>query len=226
MRKKLIRFRDNANNPYLIQEGHAAYLTTKGRWHEEYFKNENPITLEVGCGWGEYTLGLARLFPVQNFVGLDVKGARLWKGATAAREEHLPNAAFLRVHAEHLMDHFLAGEVSRILLPFPDPYPSGRDKKRRLTAHRFLVIYQQLLKESGAVHVKTDDNKLFEETLDRLERMPAISVRCATHDLYASPHTASHHGLQTKYEKRFLAMGKTIKYLCFSFTGVPIQLPD
>ena len=226
MRKKLIRLRDNANNPYLIQEGHATYLATKGHWHRAHFKNENPITLEVGCGWGEYTLGLARLFPVQNFVGLDVKGARLWKGATAAREERLANVAFLRIHAEHLMDHFLAGEVSQILLPFPDPYPSGRDKKRRLIAHRFLFIYQQLLKKSGEVRVKTDDDGLFEETLERLECMPAVSVRCSTRDLYVSPYAASHHGVKTKYEKRFLAMGKTIKYLSFSFTGVPIQVSD
>lgn len=223
MRKKLRRFRENARNDYLLQIGHPHYLRTRGCWYK-HFASDQPITLEIGCGWGEYTMGLGQLFPTQHFVGMDVKGARLWKGASIARDKQQVNVRFLRAHAMSLPEHFMAGEVDRIWIPFPDPFGSG-NKNRRLTAPYFMNIYRHILQKEGEVHLKTDDDSLFEDTLHTLNGLSFVSLHCATNDLYASPYLPLHYGVQTKYEKSFLALGKKIKYLSFFFVEPP-QIPS
>ena len=216
MRKKLLRFRENADNEYVIQPGHPFHANSRGRWHE-HFGTPRPIVLEVGCGWGEYTTGFARLFPEKNFVGVDVKGARLWKGAKYARAQKMHNVRFLRTYAGRLNEHFLSGEISVIWLPFPDPFPGKRNKNRRLSAPHFIAMYCDLLQNQGELHLKTDDTCLFEEALAHLQTLPHAALRCATRNLYASPYLSWHRGVQTKYERNFLAEGKPIRYLSCCF---------
>lgn len=216
MRKKLQRFADNAARANVIEPGKPLYETVKGQWRTACFHNPGDLVLELGCGRGAYTLGLARQFPTKNFVGVDIKGARLWAGSTVALQQDLQQVAFLRTKIEHL-DHFFAPqEVSEIYIPFPDPRPRDRDIKRRLTSPRMLAIYRQLLKPGGWVHLKTDNEALFQYTLEVLATEP-IKDLIHTSDLYQSEWLAAHHDIQTDYEKQFLAQGTTIKYLRFAF---------
>ncbi len=149
MRKKLKRFEDNALRDNVLEPGKELYDRLRGRWHAAYFPHQGPITLELGCGRAAYTLGLAQQFPDQNFVGIDIKGARLWAGSTEALQRRLQNVAFLRTQIEHLDQFFAPEEVSQIYITFPDPRPRDRDVKRRLTSPRFLALYRQLLQPGG-----------------------------------------------------------------------------
>jgi tRNA (guanine-N7-)-methyltransferase len=186
----------------------------KGKWRDEFFENENPLILEIGCGRGEYTVGMARLFPDKNFLGLDIKGARIWKGSTLAQEEDLHNVAFLRTFIENLEENFGLGEVDEIWVTFPDPRPKDRDIKRRLTSPRFLNLYAKILRPGGIVHLKTDSQMLFDYTLEVLqERKPKELL--FTNDLYQSDLQEHTMGIYTTYEKRYLEEGITIKYLQF-----------
>lgn len=187
----------------------------KGRWHSDHFKNQNPITLELGCGKGEYTLALATKCPEQNFIGIDLKGARLWKGARAALDNGLPNAAFLRIPIERLEEFFATGEVSQIWIPFPDPFPRKGKAKKRLTSPRFLKIYRQILKPDGAIHLKTDDPGLFAFTLETLDR-EGCHILDRIEDLHGSPVSNETTAIKTGYEQKHLLAGKTIKYVRFS----------
>lgn len=214
MRNKLQRFADNAQDPKVIAPGKPIYENIKGNWHATQFENNHPITLEVGCGRADYTLGLAKLFPQRNCIGIDIKGSRIWSGAQVAKE--LENVAFLRTKIEHLDSFFAENEVAEIYIPFPDPRPKDRDEKRRLTSPRFLDIYKRILQPEGIVHLKTDNLPLFEYTLEVLDSL-SIQPLASTTDLYNSDYVDQHHGIQTAYEKRFLAEGITIKYLKFAF---------
>lgn len=214
-RTKQSRFKVIAAQANVLEAGKPLFETIKGYWHEHYFQNNHELIVELGCGKGEYTLGLARLFPAKNFVGVDIKGARLWQGSTLAREQNLTNVAFLRDYILHLPERFAPGEISEIWLTFPDPRPKNGDAKKRLTAARFLNIYQLLVKPGGRVHLKTDDPALFEFTLELLRSRQAKNLRY-TADLYQSDLQAHTLGIQTTYEKRFLAAGCPIHYLQYT----------
>lgn len=198
----------------MIEPEGELYGQLKGKWRDEFFENENPLILEIGCGRGEYTVGMARLYPDKNFLGLDIKGARIWKGSSLAEEEDLHNVAFLRTFIENLEDNFAEGEVDEIWVTFPDPRPKDRDIKRRLTSPRFLDLYAKVLKPGGILHLKTDNQMLFEYTLEVLqERNPKDLLY--TDNLYLSDLQEHTMGIYTTYEKRYLAEGITIKYLQF-----------
>lgn len=185
----------------------------KGRWNELCFKNNNPIILELGCGRGEYTVGLAQLYPDYNFIGVDIKGARMWAGAKQALELNLPNVAFLRTNIE-MLDHFFAqGEVEQIWLTFPDPQMKKATK--RLTSTYFLERYRKLLTDKGLIHLKTDSPFLYTYTFEMV-KANNLPLACFTDDLYASQYADVVKSLKTHYEQQWLARGMKIKYLQFS----------
>ena len=201
----------NVQQPSLVGVG-MQEVDLKGRWQEAHFKNGNPITLELACGGGEYTVALARQFPDRNFIGVDVKGNRIWKGAKKALEEGLSNAAFLRTRIE-IIDHFFApGEVDEIWITFPDPFPRSSKVNRRLTSPFFLEKYRQILRPGGFVHLKHDDPDFYRFTLDTIAADPRCTLLYADDDIYAHPLPYPELGIQTLYEKMHLEAGKTIKY--------------
>jgi tRNA (guanine-N7-)-methyltransferase len=215
-RKKLERFAQNNANQNVIQEGKDFFRNCKGKWHSEYFQNNNPIVLELACGRGEYSVGLAEIFPEKNFIGVDIKGARLWKGSTLAIEKGLRNVAFLRTYIQNLEDFFAEKEVSEIWLIHPDPRPKEADARRRLTHPRFLEMYKKLLQKDSFVHLKTDNTGLFEYTLEVLKDF-SIKNLVYTYDLNSSELASEHFGIKTKYEMAFEEKGEKIKYLKFQF---------
>ncbi|MBN4066027.1 tRNA (guanosine(46)-N7)-methyltransferase TrmB [Candidatus Amoebophilus asiaticus] len=186
--------------------------TIKGKWHEQYFKNNNPITLELGCGKGEYTIALAERFKTRNFIGADIKGARLWRGCKIALEKELRNVAFLRIQIDHIIDYFEKDEVSEIWLTFPDPQP--KKEKKRLTAINFVEKYQCFLKKGCIVHLKTDDLNLYEYTLEVIKGHN-LELIDNTDDLYNSAILNDPLTIKTTYEQKFLEIGQTIKYIGF-----------
>lgn len=215
-RSKLKRFAENANNPHVVEPGKAFFEDNKGQWATHFFKNTHPIHLELACGRGEYSLTMGRLFPYQNFIGVDIKGDRIWKGASAAAEEELDNVGFLRCRMHELDQHFAPGEVASIRIVFPDPRPKKSDARRRLTHPRYLDMYQKILQKDGWFRLKTDSNLLFEFTLEQLEEI-GIRDLSYTRDLYHSPLLSEHYGIQTRYERMWLEEGRNINYLKFRF---------
>lgn len=201
----------------VIEPSKASYRTIKGKWTESYFKNSNPITLELACGRGEYTLGLAHLFPDRNFIGVDIKGERIWKGSTIALQEQMTNVAFLRTHILALENFFEPNEVSEIWLTFPDPRPRKRDVKRRLTSPRYLEMYKRLLRPGAVVRLKTDNTQLYEYTLEEVQERSDISDLVCTADLYNSDLKKECFDIKTRYEQEFTEKGEKIKYLRFRF---------
>lgn len=184
----------------------------KGRWHE-YFKNDNPIVLELGCGKGEYTVGLARRFPDKNFIGIDIKGARMWTGACQVREHAITNAAFLRTSIELLPEFFAPGEVDEIWITFPDPQMKKVNK--RLTGTRFLGLYRQVLKDGGIVHLKSDSPFLYTYT-SIMAKHNALEVIADTSDLYKNPEGVDDIlNIRTYYEQQWLDRGLSIKYIAW-----------
>ncbi len=210
-KKKLKRFAEMATFPNVIQM--STHL--RGRWHRDYFHNDNPITVELACGRGEYTVGLARLYPQRNFIGIDLKGARLWRGAKTAIEENLANAAFVRLPIEQLAQCFGPGEVTEIWITFPDPFLREGKAKKRLTSPRFVNIYGQIIIPGGTIHLKTDEPNLFAFTQEVITEM-GLKLTEKIDDLYANPVGNEILAIQTSYEKRHLADGRTIRYLSFS----------
>ena len=216
-RIKLQRFADNATRPDIVEPGKPTYQQLAGRWREDFFHNENPLVLEVGCGKGEYTVGLAQRHPDQNFLGLDIKGERIWRGSRRAEALGLKNVGFVRMMAHDLDQHFAEQELSEIWITFPDPRPRERDIKRRLTSPRFLNLYQRLLAVGGLVHLKTDSAALHDYTLETLARRPGARVLAATNDLYAEAavNFAAAQVIQTHFEAKYRAVGLPITYLRF-----------
>lgn len=214
-RSKLAKFKVIAESANVIEPGKPLFETIKGCWQEKYFNNNHDIIVEIGCGKGDYTLGMANLFPNKNYIGVDIKGSRLWKGSTVAQEQGLTNVAFLRNFIEQIPQQFDNKEVSELWITFPDPRPKKGDVKKRLTSDRFLNIYQGIVKPGGLIHFKTDDLDLFIYTLELLQARKAENL-LYSFDLYNSD--LQHHtlGIQTTYEKRFLTEGKTIKYLQYT----------
>jgi tRNA (guanine-N7-)-methyltransferase len=189
----------------------------KGCWNEDVFENDNPITLEVGCGRGEYTVNLARKFPERNIIGLDIKGPRLWKGAKTADEEGLHNAGFVRALVETVTDYFEKGEVSEIWVTFPDPNPQPGKAKKRLVSERFLNLYREILKPGGLINFKTDNADLFNWAIESFKANPELEIICHTDDLYHSDLLNDITAIKTTYEAKFLAEGLTIKYAVIRF---------
>lgn len=216
-RKKLVRFAQNEANPNVIQAGKPLFETIKGNWHEVQFQNQNPIVVELACGRGEFTVGLGREYPEQNFIGVDIKGSRIWKGSSTATAEGLRNVAFLRTQIQNLDQFFDEGEIAELWITFPDPFPRDGDEKRRLTSPKFLDMYKPMIKENGLVHFKTDNTGLFDYTLELVTSREDIEVLAFTHDFYQSDMRDDHHGIKTRYEKMFSDKGEKIKYLKFRF---------
>ena len=190
----------------------------QGKWAGEFFKNDNPVVLELGCGKGEYTISLAQMFPEKNFIGVDYKGNRIWRGAKTALEDGVANVAFLRIQIENLLDYFAPGEVDEIWITFPDPQPQLGREKKRLTSPRFLGKYVHLLKNGGCVNLKTDNDDLHTYTAEKIGEMELI-LHVKTEDLYHSPYTDDVLNIKTYYEKKYLKDNKNINYLKFSFTN-------
>ena len=216
-RKKLVRFKENEENPNVVQAGKDIFETIKGNWNSVQFQNENPIVVELACGRGEFTVGLGRVFTTQNFIGVDIKGSRIWKGSSTATAEGIHNVAFLRTQIEQLDKFFAPGEINELWITFPDPFPRDGDEKRRLTSPRFLEMYKPLLKSGGTVHFKTDNTGLFDYSLELFKSREDIELIGFTHDFYQSEWKDDHFGIQTRYEKMFSEKGEKIKYLKFKF---------
>ena len=217
-RKKLVRFAQNEANPNVIQAGKPLFETIKGQWNAIQFDNENPLVVELACGRGEFTVGLGREFPDLNFVGVDIKGSRIWKGSSTATAAGIQNVAFLRTQIQQLETFFDTGEIAELWITFPDPFPRDGDEKRRLTSPRFLEMYKHMVKPGGTVHFKTDNTGLFDYSLDLIGSREDITILAHTHDFYQSDMRDDHHGIKTRYEKIFSDKGEKIKYLKFCFT--------
>lgn len=187
----------------------------KGNWAREVFGNQNPIVLELGCGKGEYTINLARRYPDINFIGVDIKGARIWKGAKTAHEQHLDNVAFLRTRIEIIESFFGEDEINEIWLTFPDPQLKRRRKKKRLTGARFLNQYRNFLVDNGIIHLKTDNDNLYHYTIE-IAAMNKLSVLRSTGDLYHSEYNDDALAIKTYYEIQYLEEGSNINYLKFA----------
>jgi len=185
----------------------------KGRWNQDLFKNGNPITIELGCGKGEYTVGLANNFPQNNFIGIDIKGARMWRGAKTSNEQKLPNVAFLRTRIEFINSFFSSDEVDEIWITFPDPHPGGRNSNKRLTSPWFLNSYRLFLKDKGLIHLKTDNKELYYFTCKVLSHNNVETI-ISTDDLYTEK-IDNILSIRTHYEKIFLDAGLKINYLSF-----------
>ncbi|RED94921.1 tRNA (guanosine(46)-N7)-methyltransferase TrmB [Marinoscillum furvescens] len=217
MRQKLKRFAENARRANIIEPGKPLFEEIKGQWNQLYFKNERPITVELGCGNGEYTVGLAEVDPQSNYIGVDLKGDRLYQGSTHAIEHKLANVGFLRTQIHQLDKFFAPGEVDEFWLTFPDPRPKKREIRRRLSNPRFLKLYQQACKARGWFKFKTDNTPLFEYTLEVLQDEFPVDDLVYTFDLYASDLQGDHHGIKTRYEGIWTEKGERIKYLKFRF---------
>jgi len=216
VRRKLERFAKNGHSKNVLEQGKPIFETIKGNW-STFFENDHPLVVELGCGRGEYTIGLATNEPNNNYIGVDIKGERIWKGSSQAQEQNLNHVAFLRTQILLLERFFEPGEIAEIWITFPDPRPKDRDIKRRLTSPRFLKMYKHLLKSDGWVKFKTDNTPLFDYTLSLFDDTIKIKDLKYTHDLYKSDMLGEHYGVKTKYEKIFTEKGEDIKYMKFRF---------
>ena len=217
MKRKQERFKIIEERDNVLERTKSQYTKIKGKWNSSHFNNQYPITIELACGRGEYTVGLAELFPHRNYIGIDIKGERIWKGSTWAVEKGLKNVAFLRTHILYIESFFEHGEVDEIWITFPDPRPRKRDIKRRLTSPRFLAMFKKLLRPEGYIRLKTDNTGLFEYTLEELRVRNDITDFKSTNDLYASDLRPECFEIKTRYEEEFASKGEKIKYLRFKF---------
>ena len=217
-KNKLKKFADMAVLPNVFQityqelQDKGQAFPMQGHWHDTYFKNQNPIVLELGCGKGEYAIGLAQKFPNKNFIGLDIKGARMWTGATKAHEEGLKNVAFIRSGINLITNFFAPNEVAELWITFADPQMKKVNK--RLTSSLFLGLYKQVLQDNGLIHLKTDSSFLYTYT-EALAKCNQLPIKVSTTDLYQDLKDDLLLDIQTYYEKQWLSRGLTIKYLQF-----------
>jgi len=216
-KKKLIHFTENLSFKHLFQPRYSdlqPQFRLKGRWNRDFFKNDHPITLELGCGKGEFTVGLALKEKTRNYIGIDFKGARLWRGCKTVEEQNLANVAFIRSRADHIEQLFDEGEVNEIWITFPEPQP-GKERKR-LTAPVFLRRYQRIMSPNSIVHLKTDDVPLLTYTMEILKEFP-VEILLSTENLYGEYRDEPVAQIQTFYESMWLEQGKPIGYVKFRF---------
>ena len=218
-KNKLKRFKENETFDHVFQPKRETLVENKfifkGQWRQKFFKNKNPLVLELGCGKGEYTVGLAEKYPNKNYIGIDVKGARFWRGAKTAKENQLSNVAFVRAQIELIGFLFEASEVDEIWITFPDPQIKYKRGKHRLTNPDFLKRYKDILNQTGVVHLKTDSEYMHGYTLGLLQGL-GHEIQYANHNVYhqeGSPDEVTE--IQTFYEKTYLEKGKAITYLRF-----------
>ncbi|RZK51229.1 MAG: tRNA (guanosine(46)-N7)-methyltransferase TrmB [Pedobacter sp.] len=212
---KLRKFSEIDTFPNVYQLHHGKVL--KGKWATEHFKNEQPIVLELACGKGEYSVNLAKLFPEKNFIGVDLKGNRIWRGAKTGVEEGISNLAFLRIQIEDILEYFAPGEIDEIWITFADPQPQESREKKRLTFPGFLEKYKLLLREGGKVNLKTDNDGLYNYTVEKVEELKLVTHK-NTNDLYKSDVVDEVLSIKTHYERIYLKHDKNINYIQFSFS--------
>lgn len=188
----------------------------KGQWASKFFGNNKPVILELACGKGEYTVNLAKMFPEYNFLGIDYKGNRIWRGAKTALEEGIKNVGFLRIQIETILSHFAENEVSEIWITFPDPQPQDSREKKRLTNSNFLERYKFILKEDGIMHLKTDNDGFYAYTLEQIKALGFTKFKETT-DLYKSDLVDDVLSIKTYYERKYLAVDKNINYVQWTF---------
>ena len=220
-KKKLIHFQENLTFPHLFQPGYKEVQSgfhLRSQWDHTFFKNQNPVVIELGCGKGEYTVGLAAKYPKKNLIGIDFKGSRLWRGCKTVSEQGLKNVAFVRTRVDYLENLFGPREISEIWITFPDPQP-GKERKR-LTAPLFLNKYKTILTNDGIIHLKTDNQFFFDYSLEIVNEFKH-HLLFATEDLYHSGLQEDVIQIQTYYEDIWLKEGKKILYMKFSLnTGL------
>jgi len=213
-KNKLKRFAENKTFENLFQhtdfEVKEEIFPLKGKWRQTYFKNDYPIILELGCGKGEYTIGMANYFPEKNFIGIDRKGARLWRGCKEALENRMNNVAFLRIKIEDITSYFAEDEVDEIWITFPDP--QLRKERRRLISPNFISKYKMILKQNGIIHLKTDSRELYDYTIETAHR-ERWNIVSNIEDVYLDNQNDLLTGIQTFYEKKWLHEEKKISYL-------------
>lgn len=216
-KNKLERFEENLTFPNLFQVSYEFLQQNtfhlRGKWNTDFFKNDNPIVLELGCGKGEYTVNLAKKYPNKNFIGIDIKGARLWRGCKTSNEDKMTNVAFLRTRIQLIEQFFAQNEVSEIWITFPDPQLKKPNK--RLTCERFLSYYKNIAKTNTVIHLKTDSYELYDYTLNEVILQGNYKVLFNTDDLYSSDFQDDVKSVRTFYEQMFLNEGKKITYLQF-----------
>jgi len=211
---KLRRFAEIAEFKNVVQLDQGKPFLRK--WGSSFFNNNNPLVLELACGKGEYTVNLAQLFPDKNFIGIDYKGNRIWRGAKTATEEGINNVGFLRIQIETLLEYFGPGEVDEIWITFPDPQPQISREKKRLTSQRFLDMYKVILKPGGKVNLKTDNDGLHAYTVEKITEL-GLNKHIQTEDLYHSEYANEVLSIKTYYERKYLQHNKNINYVQFSF---------
>ncbi len=221
-KNKLKRFKENETFSQVFQptreEVVGNLFSLRGKWNTDFFKNNNPIILELGCGKGEYSVGLAQKYPDKNFIGIDIKGARFWRGAKTAVETGLENVAFVRTQIELINHIFVENEVDEIWITFPDPQIKYKRTKHRMTNSQFLQLYKKILKKDGVVHLKTDSEFMHGYTLGLLHG-EGHDVLYANHNVYVNEGSPSEvTDLQTFYEKQYLEINKAITYIRFKIT--------
>ena len=188
----------------------------KGQWSSKFFGNDKPLILELACGKGEYTVNLAKMFPDHNFIGIDYKGNRIWRGAKTALEDGTENVGFLRIQIETILEFFEENEVSEIWITFPDPQPQDSREKKRLTNPVFLERYKFILKEDGVMHLKTDSDFFYNYTIEQIEQLGLTKYKETT-DLYKSDLVDDVLSIKTYYEGKYLAIDKSINYVQWTF---------
>lgn len=222
-KNKLERFAENATFPNFFQPSQVEVIgndfALKGKWSSDFFKNNHPIVLELACGRGEYTLGLAAKYLNKNFIGIDRKGARMWKGCKESIRLQLANVAFLRTQIGLIKHFFAENEVDEIWLTFPDPHPGRSKTNKRLTSSLFLDFYKHILKPNGIIHLKTDSELLYEYTLEVIENLHYEVIE-KNADIYASDCIDEDVSIQTYYETLWREAGTSIKYIRFGFSNL------
>lgn len=220
-KNKLQKFAENKTFPNLFEYNYERIMDEgfplQGKWHTDFFRNDNPIVLELGCGKGEYTVGLAQAHKDINYIGVDIKGARIWKGLKQSNEEGLANVAFLRTRIDQIEHFFSKDEVAEIWVTFPDPHPGEgeRNARHRLTSPEFLERYRKIVRKDGVLNLKTDSPIMYEYTLHEVVEKQGLPLLYATDDLYTNTDDLEVKSIRTFYEQMWLNQGLTIKYLKF-----------